>query len=145
MKKGSTPLAGYLIVLLSFALIALFIYLGQPDCTFKDIECFESYATERTIGIRLMNNYGYPIGISGAEMYIDGRQFFCDYDSSPERYEDLQIFDLIFYNCDIPIPIMDKKNYKIDVKLKVWSNSPAFAKTNKGYLKTVIHPPLDAS
>ena len=143
MKKGSVPVAGYILVFVFLILVGLFIYLGKPDCQFKDMVCFESYVTEHTIGLRLMNNHGYPVTITDVEVFLSNREVDCKYDPSKKQVSDLQIFDVILYDCTFPEEIIYQKNYQIDMKLMV--KKTGFPKTNKGYIRTKIHPGLSVT
>ncbi len=143
MKKGSVPIAGYFLVIVLIGIIFLFIYLAKPGCHFKDMECFESYATSRTIGVRLMNEYRYPIDVETAEIMLGDDKVECDFEPV-SNVDDLQIFDLIFYNCSTDVPMLVDKEYKFTVKLGVKRTTEAFPKTNKGYIITTLKPGVGA-
>jgi hypothetical protein len=139
MKKGAVPIAGYFLVVILIGVVFLFVYFASPDCYFKDMECFESYATSRTIGVRLMNEYRYPIDIETAEIEIDGKDVVCDFEPI-SNIDDIQIFDLIFYNCSTNVPLVIGREYKYTVKLGVKRTTEAFPKTNSGYIITTVKP-----
>ena len=133
------PIFGYVFVLISVGVIFLFVYVAIPPCHVADFKCLDTYFTEHTVGVRLVNDLAQPVYIAGASIELDKKGYIqCSYDATDDRYAPNEVIDIILYNCQFPSDVRFNERYKFTIKLKTWTTSKTFSRSKEGTIRTEL-------